>query len=346
MQSGTDSRKGNAVRLADFAREVGVSIVTVAKGLNNTGGKNTRVSEKTASRIRACVEKMEYHPNMLARRLVGKSSDLIGVVLDSCAPAVYHERLSLMEKYAAMNGYRFMIGQAHDDVGKLKSFAHTFHSYGVAGIICLAHTYEDANAANVFPEDSTVFLAQPKGIKNPCYVKIDAEKAFSQAVTYLVSRGRRRIAMLSLDVGYGDILLREQAYRNALGRYGFSREQIKRVPLNAMLDIDKILPLVRELVTVWKADAVICANDHLATAVLRALSILRTAVPEQVAVTGYDNLDFTALLSPPLTTFDDRRDLVAKTLVEMLLELIAEPNLSPERRIRTIEPVLIERKST
>ena len=113
-----------------------------------------------------------------------------------------------------------------------------------------------------------------------------------------------------------------------------------------MLDIDKILPLVRELVTVWKADAVICANDHLATAVLRALSILRTAVPEQVAVTGYDNLDFTALLSPPLTTFDDRRDLVAKTLVEMLLELIAEPNLSPERRIRTIEPVMIERKST
>ena len=227
MQSGTDSRKGNAVRLADIAREVGVSIVTVAKVLNNTGGKNTRVSEKTASRIRACVEKMEYHPNMLARRLVGKSSDLIGVVLDSCAPAVYHERLSLMEKYAAMNGYRFMIGQAHDDVGKLKSFAHTFHSYGVAGIICLAHTYEDANAANVFPEDSTVFLAQPKGIKNPCYVKIDAEKAFSQAVTYLVSRGRRRIAMLSLDVGYGDILLREQAYRNALGRYGFSGNRSK-----------------------------------------------------------------------------------------------------------------------
>ena len=55
MQSGTDSRKGNAVRLADIAREVGVSIVTVAKVLNNTGGKNTRVSEKTASRIRACV---------------------------------------------------------------------------------------------------------------------------------------------------------------------------------------------------------------------------------------------------------------------------------------------------
>ena len=147
MRSTAEAR--SAVRLADIAREVGVSIVTVAKVVNNTGGKNTRVSEKTAEKIRSCVKRMEYHPNMLARGLVGKSSDLIGVVLDSCAPPVYHERLSLMEKYAALHGYRFMIGQAHDDVEKLKSFAHTFQSYGAAGIICLAHAYENANAARI-----------------------------------------------------------------------------------------------------------------------------------------------------------------------------------------------------
>ena len=81
MRGGTAEAR-SAVRLADIAREVGVSIVTVAKVVNNTGGKNTRVSEKTAEKIRSCVKRMEYHPNMLARGLVGKSSDLIGVVLD------------------------------------------------------------------------------------------------------------------------------------------------------------------------------------------------------------------------------------------------------------------------
>lgn len=344
MRSSTTEAR-SAVRLADIAREVGVSIVTVAKVVNNTGGKNTRVSEKTAEKIRSCVKRMEYHPNMLARGLVGKSSDLIGVVLDSCAPPVYHERLSLMEKYAALHGYRFMIGQAHDDVEKLKSFAHTFQSYGAAGIICLAHAYENANAASVFPAERTVFLARPEGVENPCYVAINSGKAFSEAVDYLVSQGRNRIAMLSLDVHFRDILEREASYLTALKRHGISWREIRKVPLDAMLSLEWILPCVRELFNGRRADAIVCANDHLATAVLRSLSVLNVSVPDQVAVTGYDNLDFTALLSPPLTTFDDRRGFVAESLVEMLLKLIAGENLAPDERIRVIDPLFIKRES-
>ena len=59
----------------------------------------------------------------------------------------------------------------------------------------------------------------------------------------------------------------------------------------------------------------------------------------------YDNLDFTALLSPPLTTFDDRRGFVAESLMEMLLKLIAGENLAPDERIRVIDPVFIKRES-
>lgn len=334
------------VRLSDIAREVGVSVVTVAKVLNNSGGKNTRVSEKTASAIKACGERLQYQPNMLARSLVSKSSNLIGVMLDSCAPAVYHERLSLMEKYAAQSGYRLMIGQSHDNAAKMKDFVRSFLSYGVAGIICFAHNYKNGNVAEVLPADKTVFLERPRGIENPCYVTIDTKKAFDQAVTYLFSRGRRRIAMLSVVHDNEDLRQREQAYCDMINEYNLPPIQVRRVPLTAVLDINIILPQVGELVVKENADAIICANDHLATAALRALSILKIAVPKQVAVTGYDNLNYTALLSPPLTTFDDRRDLVATTLVEMLLELIGAPDLSPERRIKTIDPILIEREST
>jgi LacI family transcriptional regulator len=109
------------VRLADIASEAGVSTVTVAKALNRTGGKNARVGAATAARIREIATRLNYRPDSIAQQLAGKKSKIIGVVMDSCAPQTYHERLSKMEMYASHKGYKFMIGQSHEDIEKTKA---------------------------------------------------------------------------------------------------------------------------------------------------------------------------------------------------------------------------------
>jgi LacI family transcriptional regulator len=112
------------VRLADIASEAGVSTVTVAKALNRTGGKNARVGAATAARIREIATRLNYRPDSIAQQLAGKKSKIIGVVMDSCAPQTYHERLSKMEMYASHKGYKFMIGQSHEDIEKTKAYSY------------------------------------------------------------------------------------------------------------------------------------------------------------------------------------------------------------------------------
>ncbi len=339
------------VRLADIAGEVGVSLVTVAKVLHNTGGSNTRVSEKTAAKIHDCAKKMGYRPNMMARHLAGKSSNLIGVVLDSCAPEVYHIRLSEMEKYAAELGYRFIIGQAHEDTEKVKAFASDFISYGAEGIICMAHAYpgKSEEILQSYPLDKTVFQNKPIGGDSCCYVSCNLRRAFSQMVEYLAGRGRKRIGLLIIDRSSAEISMniRLSGYLDGLQSVGLTCGQgwVQRLPLYRELTPAIILPVVRHMVEELKLDAIMAANDHLAIAVIRCLNQMGIKVPGQVAVSGSDNQAVTPWLTPALTTIDENNGSIARALVDLLLKLLKNPELSEEEKSIIINPVLIKRES-
>lgn len=103
---------------------------------------------------------------------------------------------------------------------------------------------------------------------------------------------------------------------------------------------------VRSLLRTERPDAFIAANDHIAGALLRALLKLKVRVPEDVALSGFDNVDFATLLTPSLTTFDDRSDIIAESLVTMLIALIRDPDMPIECRQKRIRPQLIVRESS
>ncbi len=91
----------NPIRLVDIARKAGVSKITVAKVLHDTGGKNTRVSEATAKRVCRIATTLNYHPNLAARQLTGQKSNIIGGIIDSMAPETVLKELSIIERMAA-----------------------------------------------------------------------------------------------------------------------------------------------------------------------------------------------------------------------------------------------------
>lgn len=156
------------VRLVDIARAVGVSVVTVAKVLNNTGGRNVRVGEHTKKRILDYVKTIEYTPNRQAQLLVGGSSDLIGVVMDSGAPIAAHLRLAQIERFAFDKGYRIMVAQIHDDPGKIRRCVADLFAYGAAGILSFTHNYPGfaEESALAFPLKKRFFV-----IHLPCVKK-------------------------------------------------------------------------------------------------------------------------------------------------------------------------------
>ncbi len=340
------------VRLADIAAEAGVSTVTVAKALNRTGGKNARVGAATAARIREIADRLNYRPDSIAQQLAGKKSKIIGVVMDSCAPQIHHERLSQMEMYAASKGYKFMIGQSHEDIEKTKAYAYEFAAYGVEGIICMSHLYHGAEKeiSQIFNNVAkTVFIEKPVGLSNSYSVSVNTKEAYKKAVEYLVERGRRRIGLLQIKGFFQDdsMRLRKSYYLNGLKHCGLPHDEklIQSVSVENQTNEASYLPAINELVFEQKVDAIIATNDEMAAMVIKILQKQQVRIPEEVSVIGYDNTVVAKLVTPSITTFDQNNDKISKAVVDLLLKVINGENIPSEKRNIIIDPQLIQRES-
>lgn len=340
------------LRLSDIASEAGVSIVTAAKVLNHSGGKNTRVSEATAERIRQIAARCNYLPNLAARQLRLKKSGVIGVVMDSCAPQVCHNLLSQMEMYAGKKGYRFMIAQTHENIDKIKQFANDFVSYGVDGVICLAHQYPGVSqeiAESYANLTHTVFLEKPDGLEDSHSVAINVTKAFSDAVKYFYRQERRRIGLLLAEGPFANRSMssRELGYQEGMQACGLEIDPalIQRVPIEHCMDEEITMAAVKKLLDAAGVEAIIAANDHLGAMVLKNLITLNVPVPGQIGVIGYDNIDIARLVSPSLTTFDQDRPRLAAAMIDLLLDMIDGKNIPKNRRNVIIDSIFIKRQS-
>jgi LacI family transcriptional regulator len=340
------------VRLVDIAFEAGVSPVTVGKVLNSTGGKNARVSEKTAVQIREIAMRMNYRPDLIAQQLAGKKSRIIGVVMDSCAPQILHNNLSKMEMYASSKGYKFMIGQTHEDIQKIKDYAYEFSSYGVDGIICMAHFYPGASKeiAELYSSvTKTVFLGAPLGVDDAYSVTVNMQGAYKRAVEYLVKNGKDKIALLLMQGFFADesMVIREKGYMEGVKscNLAYNANLIQKIPTESLMEESCYLPVIKKLIFEHKANAIIAGNDHMAAMIIKTLLKLELKVPDDVSVIGYDNIDVARLISPTLTTFDQNGEKVSKAVVDLLINLIKGEKVSTEDKRIIIEPPLIERES-
>lgn len=340
--------------IKDISREAGVSTGVVSVVLNGCSSSTIRVSPATAKRIADIAKRMDYRPNLVARRLIGKKSGIIGVVMDSCAPYSYRVRLSLIERYASIKGYRLMTGQAHDDVEKIKDYARFFADNGIDGAICMAHGYPMENGqSDGIPEFflskiKTVFMQRPYGIDGCCSVSVDVERNFQDAVGHLASIGRRRIGFFKISdfAATPTMSMAQRAYASALEAAGlaFDPALVKGVSYDDKTRHEKAMPSVRELLASG-CDAIVAVDDFVAGSVLKCLLQIGVRVPDDLALTGCDNIEFAGILSPGLTSFDQHNDDVAVKLVDSLTDLIEERRIPPGGRHTVIQPTMVRRES-
>lgn len=341
--------------IKDISREAGVSMAVVSVVLNNITTGRIKASAATAERIRNIARRLAYRPNLVARQLTGKKSGIIGVVMDSCSSQIYYDRLSKMEIHAASKGYRFMIGQAHNDVDKIKDYAQFFAGYAVDGIICMAHDYPavdgkcSSGIAEFFTERCrTVFLKKPSEIADCYSVTIDLAYNFHEAVRYLASTGRKKIAFFKLSGFYEGptMSIAESGYRKGLDEAGlkFDPRLVKSTEVEHMKLYEKLEKQVRELQKAG-VDAIIAVNDFIGAGVLKCLQLSGVKVPDKIAVVGCDNLDIAGLIHPGLTTFDQNNDQVAVRLVDLLADLIENRPVTQSDGNIVIRPTMIRRES-
>lgn len=344
------------VRLSDIAELAGVSKVTVSKVLSGSSTGNSRVGAETRRRVREIASSLGYRTNMTARILAGKSSKAIGMLLDAASPASHLRRLAMLEREARRNGFRLMVGQCHPELENIVELFDDFASRGVDGVISLAHIYPNIGR-QVIDEFSrrhvpVVYFDDPfSGEKGMPVVDLDFEYGIELAVRHLHRIGRRRILLFmprqNIALGrFHYMTKREEGYRRVTGELGLP-EMIYPSDLRqfiAQIDVGAITRMFVTALEMFKPDAVVAQNDSVGALVLRHCLGHGINVPGDLAVVGFDNMDFSEYTYPSLSTIDSCVEEACGHVIGMMMELIKNGKIANHKV--AVPPKLILREST
>jgi len=337
------------VTLIDIALAAGVSRSAVARVILGTGGKAVRVSEETGEKIQQVARRLGYSPNRQAQQLRGKASRTFGVLLDTGNLPVMSERLFAIEAEACRRGYRMLIGRCHSDEAGLREYVDDFSGRGVEAIFCLFDLMpgRDERAVDCFKRFRKVIFHGRPAWPGGYAIRVDTERAIGDAVDHLVSRGKRRLGIALWNAGRDELMaVRREAFSASVASHRLE-ETVWDASAQGQEPSPELLDLgIEYLVAQKRCDAVLASNDVWGTRFIQRLRERGARVPEDVAVVGYDNLEISRVISPPLTTVDQSHDSYAKAAVDMLIAVAGGQRISVAARVVSIAPELVLRASS
>jgi DNA-binding LacI/PurR family transcriptional regulator len=334
--------------LREVAEKAGMAVTSVSEILRDKPG----YSGATRKRVQALAASMGYRPNASARQLRGGRSGVIGVLVGLDDPQVNYDRLTQLERLAFARGYRLLVGQVEAGDDKAGLYLEDFAGRGVDGLIWLPQPFLRAPrmpSALYAGLGCVVALDQPLAHAGGC-VRVDYGAGILQAVRHLRARGRRRIGLALAGTGRrGDPLdQRRTAFLKSMKRIGAGARGgpmwIGRMVERPTADL--VRSALDRLLRRERADAIIASNDIWAAAFLKALRGRGARVPDDVAVVGFDNLNFSELLDPALTTVDQNHDAFARAALDLVIRLSAGERLAEKERVAIVTPRLVARASS
>ncbi len=322
-----------AVSIKDIAKIAGVSPSTVSRALNN----HPRISEGTKAHIQQLAKEMGYVPSSIARSLAVQRSATIGVAVTDLTDPYYIGLIQGIEKAIAAHTYQMLLNSFYRDPDRELEVVYDFHQRRVDGVIVTGSYIE-----NIYLDPDNNFF-KPVVIINsltyPHSVAVDRATGMRKLIKHLIDLGHRRIAHVTQP---RDGMERLEGYRVALEAHGISVDPALIVPCDGgIMGGLTAAPVLMNLA--HPPTAISCFNDLTAIGVINALHRHKCRVPQDISVTGFDDLEMSAYYNPSLTTVRQPANRVGERAVEMLIRLINHKNnVEPE----IVQPRLMFRDST
>jgi len=332
----------HATTMKRIAGELGVSITTVSKVLNN----HADISEATRTRVLAKVEELGYQRNAVARSLSLRRTHTLGIVIPDLMHSFFVEVIAGIEPVASNRGYGVLLCSSSEDPVKERSELEMLRGRQVDGVV-IASAQGTGNAdvlqQLVKRDTSLVMIDRDDYATVKCHrVLTDDEQVGQLATSHLLDVGRRTIAHIG-----GPAIVhakrRERGWREALKARGIkaSDEWIVR---GGFMESDGYKAMKRLLTVRPRVDAVFAANDPSAIGAMKAIWEAGLRVPDDIAVVGVGDIALGDLLRVPLTTVGWSRREQGRHAAELLLNSIDRDAAEPQRVI--IPPKLIVRESS
>ncbi|WAL40646.1 MULTISPECIES: LacI family DNA-binding transcriptional regulator [Brevibacterium] len=325
------------IGVRDVARAAGVSVGTVSHVLNH----REKVAADTVARVDAAIAELGFVRNGAARQLrSGRSLTVGAVVLDAANP-FFADVIRGAEEQADASEHAVLVGTSGADEARERRYLDLFSEQGADGILLSPAAWPPQRLAQIAKRGTPVVLvdAQPEGSALPS-VAVDDVAGGALAVSHLIGAGRRRIGFVGGPHRIRQVADRwtgaQQAAELAGGNVELERFDTPATTVLAGRAAGEQLimrPAPR------RPDALFCANDLVAVGVMQALVLAGAAIPDDIALIGYDDIDFAAATMVALSSVRQPARELGATAVRMLLG-------EDDRTSVTFAPELVVREST
>ncbi|MFI6252189.1 LacI family DNA-binding transcriptional regulator [Streptomyces sp. NPDC051016] len=330
------------IGITDVAREAGVSLGTVSNVLN----RPEIVSETTRTRVLTVIDTLGYVRAEGARQLRGWASRVLAVMVLDLANPFCAALASGVEQAAREAGLGVMVCTGARDATEAARHMALMSSHQIRGAV-LSSGEGIGRTVSAFRRNAIPFVMTDQNAPQPsaCSIGIDDISGSRAAVQHLLRQGHRSIAYVSGPDRLQQVRDRRRGVASAVDLAGLPAASLRELPchdltVSAGKDAgDRILGLRQ------RPTAVFCANDLLALGVMQALYEAGLRVPEDIAIVGYDDIEFAASAVVPLTSVRRPATMMGLQAGRLLIEETA-PGARHEHTHTVLQPELVVRRST
>ncbi len=337
--------------IIDVAKEAGVSVATVSYVLS----KKKYVSDELTERVWAAVEKLGYKTNYLARGLRNKQTNEIGVVLQNIKNIFFVQLLSGLEEKIQEHGYNLIFFDTGYNIEREKEAIASLRNRWVDGIIlysCVSEDYKEEYyneflAPKLFDKKIPLVSIDRVFQKVDGFVTCDYKKGAYDATKHLILSGKKNVMHISGRDDWEVSHARTAGYVEAMKEFGLEKNILIKCGNFKPVDSYEIC---KELLSgQFSVDGIYAGNDRMAIGCIKAIKERGLIIPDDIAIVGHDNMFFSTLIEPTLTTVNVPRYAMGVAAAELLLNSLKkggseEENAQKDERI--LPPNLIVRQST
>lgn len=323
--------------IRDVARLAGVSVATVSRALSNP----EKVSDESLAKVHDAIAQVGYRPNMLARNFRSARAYAIVVLVPDIANPFYSLFIRALEDRAQQKGYAVLLGDTRGTPERELEYIRRVETRLADGIVQLRPSSEKSQ--NNIPADIPCVNACGCEYTTGPAIRIDNRAAAKTMVKYLISLGHTRIGVISGLKDNPHAIDRLEGYKEALAEaeIPFEKELIAEGDFTMWSGLNAAFQFCNMK---NRPTAIFCMNDEMAIGAMQTLKNQGIRIPEDMSVTGFDDIAYAKYSDPSLTTISQPAEEMGKMAMDMLLKVIEGEPLSQRECVLPTEFII--RKST
>ncbi|WP_288616807.1 LacI family DNA-binding transcriptional regulator [uncultured Eubacterium sp.] len=329
-----------AVNIYDIAKLAGVSIATVSRVVNGS----PKVSEKTKQKVLAVMKEYDYTPNVFARGLGLDSMKTVGILCPNIADNYMARAVAYLESSFHEHGYNCILGCSGFEQDEKEKYVNMLLSKRIDALVLVGSTYAgtgrdeyDTDYIREAAAQVPVFLINGRVSGENVYcICADDYHATYEVTRALIRRGRKKILFLYDSDSFSGKMKRK-GYEAALIDADYP--VIGQLKFRSKNDIEYTKNMLLEYNRTLDFDSVVATDDMMAVGALKYAKVQKMKVPEDLSVIGYNDSLVAVSCEPELTSVDSKLDVLCRTTVEHMIDLLENQKQIEQNKVVPCEIV-------